>query len=179
MLIGLFYFTTDGHTLKISQRIQTILQSLGHTVVLVSLRERCDVHLETFDIIVVGASIRYGKHHPSVVDFIYRHRAVLNLKPSAFFTVNLVARKSNKNTPETNPYYNTFLRKTQWTPHKKAVFAGKLSYPSYGLLDRWIIRCIMFLTKGPTDLSTVVEYTDWQSVESFAKEIETLAVSTL
>jgi len=30
---------------------------------------------------------------------------------------------------------------------------------------------IMWITKGPTDPSTVKEYTDWQQVESFADSI--------
>jgi menaquinone-dependent protoporphyrinogen oxidase len=51
------------------------------------------------------------------------------------------------------------------------VFAGKLDYPRYGLVDRMVIRLIMLITHGPTDTSTVVEFTDWQRVEAFARRI--------
>jgi menaquinone-dependent protoporphyrinogen oxidase len=94
--------------------------------------------------------------------------------PSAFFSVNIVARKPEKNRPETNPYMKKFLRQIAWRPMLVAVFAGKLDYPRYGFLDRMMIRLIMALTKGPTDPSTVVEFTDWRQVDAFAGQVEEL-----
>jgi len=38
-------------------------------------------------------------------------------------------------------------------------------------MDRNIIRFIMWLTKGPTDPNTKVEFTDWQKVDEFAQQI--------
>jgi menaquinone-dependent protoporphyrinogen oxidase len=112
---------------------------------------------------VIGASIRYGKHSRSIVDFIKGNRQLLDSKASAFFSVNIVARKPGKNTPETNPYLRKFLARTSWRPDQLAVIAGKLDYPRYGFFDRWMIRLIMLLTGGPTDPTTVVEFTDWQA----------------
>lgn len=34
-----------------------------------------------------------------------------------------------------------------------------------------MIRMIMWITKGPTDPKTNIEFTDWCEVEAFAKEI--------
>jgi menaquinone-dependent protoporphyrinogen oxidase len=34
-----------------------------------------------------------------------------------------------------------------------------------------MIRFIMLITDGPTDPSTVIEYTDWGQVEAFAHRI--------
>lgn len=34
-----------------------------------------------------------------------------------------------------------------------------------------MIRFIMWITRGPTDPSTVIEYTDWRAVDAFAREI--------
>jgi menaquinone-dependent protoporphyrinogen oxidase len=62
-----------------------------------------------------------------------------------------------------------FLKKIAWRPKKLAVFAGKLDYPRYGPFDRFMIRFIMLMTKGPTDPGTVVEFTDWQQVEAFGQ----------
>jgi len=61
-----------------------------------------------------------------------------------------------------------FLKQIEWKPKKLAVFAGKLDYQKYGLFDRQMIRFIMWLTKGPTDTKSVIEFTDWNKVEKFA-----------
>jgi len=163
------YSTVDGHTLKICRRLQQLLERAGHQVTLSDLRP--DADLAPFDTIVVGASIRYGKHRPEVARFMRAQRAILERKPSAFFSVNIVARKPNKNTPQTNPYVGKFLRQIGWRPREVAVFAGLLDYPRYGFWDRQVIRFIMFLTRGPTDPISTVEFTDWQQVEAFGRRI--------
>lgn len=165
--ILIVYSTTDGHTLRICERLRGLVEAQGHQVSLVPVAEAADAGLEQYDRIVVGASIRYGKHRPAVVDFMNRNAALLNRKPSAFFSVNVVARKPEKNRPETNPYVRKLLRTLAWRPAQVAVFAGKIDYPRYDFLDRMVIRFIMLLTGGPTDPRSVVEFTDWREVEAF------------
>jgi len=125
----------------------------------------------------VGASIRYGKYRPAVFDFIEANRLVLERMPSAFFSVNVVARKRGKDTPATNPYIRLFERKTTWTPSEVAVFAGKLDYRRYRFWDRQAIRFIMWLTNGPTARATCAEFTDWQEVERFAQRISAMELT--
>jgi len=168
------YSTTDGHTLKICNVIKQTLESLHHQVSLTPVTEMTGEELTPFDKIVVGASIRYGHHAPAVFDFIRRNQAALDSKPNAFFSVNIVARKPNKNTPATNPYLRKFLRRINWKPKHLGVFAGKLNYPIYSFFDRLMIRFIMLITHGPTDPSTVVEFTDWEAVETFARTVAAL-----
>lgn len=127
-----------------------------------------NINLSEFDIVIIGASIRYGKHNKAVYTFIQDNQAVLESKKNAFFSVNIVARKPNKNTPQTNPYLLKFLKHISWKPENLAVFGGKLDYQRYGLFDRYMIRFIMWMTKGDTDLNSVIEYTNWDEVEKFA-----------
>lgn len=169
--IALLYSTVDGHTLKICQRLQELIEKRGHRVTLFSLDEPQRPALDKFDAIVIGASIRYGKHRPNVTHFMRANQALLEAKPSAFFSVNIVARKPHKNRAQTNPYVRKFIRRLGWRPREVAVFAGKLDYPRYGFWDRQIIRFIMLLTRGPTDPRAVVEFTDWSEVERFAEVI--------
>jgi len=161
------YSTVDGHTLRICERLRAVIEREPHRVHVAPVSETADADLESFDKIVIGASIRYGKHRPLVVDFIERNAPLLNRKPSAFFSVNVVARKPEKNQPRTNPYVRKLLRKSAWHPREVAVFAGKIDYPRYGFVDRQVIRFIMLLTRGPTDPRAVVEFTDWGQVEAF------------
>jgi menaquinone-dependent protoporphyrinogen oxidase len=167
--ILIIYSTTDGHTLEICQRLQRLIEQQGHQVTLTSVDDAPDMQLESFDKIVIGASIRYGKHHKRVYDFIKSNKQILDSKPNAFFSVNVVARKPEKNQPETNPYLQKFLRQIAWRPKELAVFAGKIDYQRYRFRDRQMIRLIMWITKGPTDPETVIEFTDWKQVETFGQ----------
>ena len=166
-MILIVYSTTDGHTLKICRVLQQVVEQHGHAVTLADIGVADQLDLPGFDRIVIGASIRYGKHSRQVYEFVRKHRALLDARPNAFFSVNIVARKPEKNQPGTNPYLRKFLRQIDWRPRQLAVFAGKLDYPRYRPFDRMMIRLIMLLTHGPTDPGTVVEFTDWQSVEDF------------
>lgn len=165
--ILIIYSTRDGQTLKICQRLQTIIEQQAQQVTLVSVEEADRVNLQRFDKFVIGASIHYGHHNPQVQTFIERNQSILDSKPNAFFSVNVVARKVEKQSPETNPYLKKFIKRICWKPKQLAVFAGKIDYPSYNLFDRSLIRLIMWMTKGPTDPSAVVEFTDWNQVDAF------------
>jgi len=174
----LAYSTVDGHTLTIGRRLKDRLEARGHSVRLLEIGAAGDeADPAQFDLVVIGASIRYGKYRPAVFAFIEANRAALERKPSAFFSVNVVARKPGKDTPETNPYIRTFRRRTSWTPARIAVFAGKLDYARCGWRDRQVIRFIMWLTGGPTDPATCVEFTDWPAVDGFARELADLGAA--
>ena len=167
--ILIIYSTTDGHTLKICKHLQQIIEHTGNHVTLVNVREAKTLDLKPFDKIVIGASIRYGKHSPEIHDFIDQHLHTLETTPSAFFSVNVVARKPEKRNADTNPYVKKFLKQIPWKPKTLAVFAGKIDYQRYGFWDRNIIRMIMWITKGPTDPMTNIEFTDWEQVEAFGR----------
>jgi menaquinone-dependent protoporphyrinogen oxidase len=167
----ILYSTTDGHTRKICDRLSGVIREAGHETTVRDIAEEPEPDPARFDRVVIGASIRYGKHSPRIVDFIRRHQRALEERPNAFFSVNLVARKPGKDQPQTNPYMRLFLKRIDWRPRDLAVFAGRLDYPRYGWLDRNMIRLIMWMTKGPTDPGTVVEFTDWDRVEAFGRRM--------
>ena len=169
--ILIVYSTTDGHTRRICERLQRVAEGQGHQLTLADLEAGPVPDPGSYDKVVIGARIRHGKHSPRVAEFVNRYRAILESKPSGFFSVNIVARKPEKSRPETNPYVRKFLRQVSWRPRETAVFAGKLDYPKYDFWDRAIIRFIMWLTRGPTDPKTVVEFTDWGQVDAFGLAI--------
>jgi menaquinone-dependent protoporphyrinogen oxidase len=170
--ILIMFSTTDGHTLEICHYLKQVIERNNNNVSLHPIDEEANVDVESFDKIVLGASIRYGKHSKRVYQFIARNLQILESKPNALFSVSLVARKSGKNQPETNPYFRKFLKQISWQPNEMAVFAGKLNYPIYSFWDKQIIRFIMWMTGGPTNPETVIDYTDWQKVESFGLLID-------
>ena len=153
--ILIIYSTTDGHTLTISKTIANYLKTNSNILVTPLINCKKD-DLKNNDVIIIGASIRYGKHNPKVKEFIKNNLMILETKKSAFFTVNVVARKENKNQPETNPYLIKFLKSITWKPDIVDVFAGRLDYPSLNFWDKQIIRLIMYITKGPIDLKKLM-----------------------
>jgi len=168
------YSTVDGQTRRICERLRQLLEARSHQVTLVQMADDHAIDAGPFDKVIIGASVRYGKHRRHVHRFIAENSRKLDTTPNVLFTVNLVARKPEKSTAETNPYLRKLLDELGWRPSHAAVFAGRLDYALYGFWDRQIIRLIMKLTGGPTAPDTKVEYTDWKQVEALAERISAL-----
>ena len=167
--ILIIHSSVDGHTTHICERIRSVRNDLD--IDIISLSKTKNISLNKYEMIVIGASIRYGKYRKELFEFIEKNLNVIHSKKNAFFSVNVVARKAEKNSTDTNPYIEKFLLKTSWKPKIIDVFAGKIEYPKYNLFDRSIIKFIMWITNGPTDTSKTFEFTDWSKVEKFAKNL--------
>ncbi|MDA3978833.1 MULTISPECIES: menaquinone-dependent protoporphyrinogen IX dehydrogenase [Gallibacterium] len=167
----ILYLTHDGQTRKIAEAISA---QLTGQCVMANLLENMNIDLTPYDRVVLGASIRYGKFSPKLYTFIREHKQQLATKKGALYTVNLTARKADKNTPQTNAYTRKLLAKITWQPQLVQVFAGALFYPRYTWFDRTMIRFIMKITGGETDPRKEIEYTDWKQVAKFAQQIEEL-----
>ena len=166
----LIYSSIDGQTFKISEYLREKCKtSLPFEMKPIS--EAKNMSLNEYEIIIIGASIRYGKHSSEIAKLVKNNLEAFNNKKTAFFSVNAVARKPGKDLSSNNPYVIKFLNKTKWKPNIAAVFAGKIDYPKYKFFERMIIRFIMFITKGPTDTSKSYEFTDWLKVDEFASEL--------
>lgn len=71
--ILILYSTTDGHTRDICRRIGQVIEQQGPSVTLASIADNPGIDPAAFDRIMIGASVRYGRHSPLIVDFINRH----------------------------------------------------------------------------------------------------------
>ena len=172
----LLYSSTDGQTKKIILKIAEHLRCAGGECDIRDLNNDKSFNLSAYSKVLIGASVRYGHFNKKLTHFASIHQKQLNNMVSGFIGVNLTARKEEKNTAETNVYVRKFLEKTPWKPTKVGVFAGALLYPRYNGFDRFMIRLIMKMTKGETDTSKEVEYTDWVRVEAFAADFAKIPV---
>ena len=166
----ILYSTVDGHTKDICNYIYKKLKR-RKKVSIISVEDSANYDLSDFEEIVIGASVRYGYHRKNVYKFIQQNIEKLDKVKTAFFSLNLTARKPEKSTPETNPYVIKFLKKVKWEPTIKEVFAGRLDYPSLDTLNKLAILFIMFITNGPKDTSKTYELTDWKKVDNLIKSI--------
>jgi menaquinone-dependent protoporphyrinogen oxidase len=169
----ILYASVDGQTLKICNKLRDVFKQNKQTISLFSINNFNDA-VTNYDKLIIGASIRYGVHNKKVIDFINRNKKELDTIKTAFFSVNLVARKAEKSTPATNPYVIKFFKSIDWTPNIVEVFAGKLDYKKYPFFDRIMIQFIMWMTKGPTNTSTEIEYTNWDKVTAFGEQLKNM-----
>ena len=175
------YSSHDGQTKAIATAIATAMSETLDCE-LRDLEQAGDIDLNAYQAVAIGAAVRYGHFPRALYRFASDHTSQLNTMPSAFFAINLTARKPEKRTPQTNGYTRKFLLSTPWKPAQCVVFAGALRYPRYGWLERKMIKMIMKMTGGETDTTKEVEYTDWQQVDRFARDfarfVSTLAKET-
>ena len=71
--ILILFSTTDGHTVSICNRIGEILSATG-SVIISSLEDISQIELENADKVLVGASIRYGKHNKNLFSFSRKYK---------------------------------------------------------------------------------------------------------
>ena len=173
--IGFIYSTVDGHTVTICERLATLAEKRGLQAQLIELTPDLPIDLKTLDQIVIGASIRYGKHRPEVTQFVKENSEALRAMHGCFFSVNAVARKPDKRQADTNPYVRKFLASVDWQPAVIGIFGGRINYSMYRFWDRIMIRLIMRMTKGPTALDSDVDFTDWAEVDAFGEAVFELA----
>ena len=169
----IIYSTVDGQTLKICNKLKEQFEEQNQDISLFSIDDFKE-EISNYDKIIIGASIRYGVHNKSIIEFINKNKRELDTKKTVFFSVNLVARKPEKNAPDTNPYVIKFFKNIDWNPTVVEVFAGNLDYQKYPFFDRIMIQFIMWMTKGPTDSKAKIEYTNWDRVKAFGKKISNL-----
>ena len=169
----ILYSSVDGQTLKICNKILDVFEQYDQKVALYSIDD-FNEDLTHYDKLIIGASIRYGVHNKKVIEFINNNKEQLDAIKTAFFSVNLVARKPEKSSPDTNPYVIKFFKTIDWTPTIVGVFAGKLDYKKYPFFDRIMIQFIMWMTKGPTNSNAEIEYTNWDRVTEFGIQLKDL-----
>ena len=173
--ILILYASHDGQTKKIADRLAA--QALGgrRKVDLFDLEEATPSEslIEQADLIVVAAAIRYGNPLKSADAFLTVYTRSLLHKPLVLLSINLTARKPEKRTSETSVYLRKWIARHQLQPLFAEAIAGRLDYPSYGPFDRFMIRLIMKMTKGPTDPKAQIEFTDWHQVRAIADRLVT------
>jgi len=171
--VALYYATRDGQSRRIAEHIfsrlaenETLAPPQG-----LAMTPPASADLAAASVIVLVAAVRYGKHLPEADRFLAAYRSLASPPPLALASVNLTARKPAKTTASGNVYLRKMIARHRLAPFVAVAFAGRLDYRRYGWLDRQIIRFIMLLTRGPTDLETSVEYTSWPAVDEFAARI--------
>ena len=175
--VMVLYLSRNGHTARVARAVAAGVVAAGGRAERMDLveAEREGLDWSAYDVIAVGAPVLYGNYDRRVYDFVATHKAVLDARPNSFFNVSVVARVPAKATVEGNRYMQKFLELSAWKPKDLKVVAGKVDYPRWPWHERKMIQLIMKITHGPTDPSTVIDYTDWNDVAKYGGHLLTLA----
>jgi menaquinone-dependent protoporphyrinogen oxidase len=164
------YHSAEGQTAQICSHIGDVLREEGVTVELATT----DVAPapDDFDGVIVGDSIHAGEHSKQLTAYLTQHVAALNAMPAALFQVSLTsADDSPESAAEAGALVAKLLDATGFDPDLVARFAGAIAYTRYGWMKRRLMHQIMKRSGGETDTSRDHEYTDWDAVEGFARDV--------
>lgn len=168
------FHTVEGQTAKVAARIAETLRAAGVTVELRPVT--ADPSPGVFDAVVLGDSIHAGRHSKHLERYVRRHLEVLNAEPSALFQVSLTsANPDERHTADARRMVDELVHRTGFSPRAVGMFAGAVAYTKYGPMKRRLMRWIVKRERGDTDTSRDFEYTDWDAVDAFAREVLTLA----
>ncbi|HZR11519.1 MAG TPA: flavodoxin domain-containing protein [Myxococcales bacterium] len=172
------YGSTDGQTRRIAERMAAVLVSQGLEAEIVdSAKAPADLAPGDFDAALVLGSVRMGKHQQALADFVGKFRVELDAIPNAFISVSLSAGRNKPSAQrEVAKTFQHFIDRTGWRPNAQVAVAGALPYSRYSLRIRLVMKFISWMTGGDTDTSRDYEYTDWESVEDFARRFASALV---
>jgi menaquinone-dependent protoporphyrinogen oxidase len=176
--ILIVYGTTDGHTRKIAQVVAENLRA-----------QRCSVDVldaagmlrrlspESYDGVIVAASVHIGDYQRTVANWVRTHAQMLNLLPTAFLSVCLaVVEQGTRPRQEVLRIMRRFLERCGWRPTITKMVAGALPYTRYGWLKRLMMKRIVAKAGGDSDTTRDYEYTDWNDLRAFSRDFAELAV---
>jgi len=161
------YATHEGQTAKVAERLSSTLDELGHDVAVRDLSQTTDVAVGEYDAVLVGSPVNNRKHLPEVVAFVEENREAIAALPNAFFQLSLASLWGER---EANRFVANLTEETGWQPDRVGLFAGAVAYTQYDLPTRLLFKLVSAVTTGDTDTSRDYEYTDWEGVETFARE---------
>lgn len=174
--ILIVYATRYGQTGKVARFVADCLTRRGGDVTLLNANELPGhatlPHNQTprsFDGVIVGGSIAFGRHQRSIARFVTTHRDALNTMPTAFMSISGSAADPGE--PGRAPAHravDSFLRATGWTPGRIELVGGAIAYTHYNPLVRFMMKRISASEGRPTDTSRDYEFTDWEALGRFA-----------
>ena len=166
------YASTHGHTAKIATRIAEALEHAGAPVDLRRADRKDDPSPSDYAAVIAGGSIHAGHHQRELVAWLRSHATSLGAMPSAFFSVSLsAADDTDEARAQARKYVDDFVEETGWTPRRTASFAGALQYLEYDFFTRLLIKMMMHKGGHPTDSSQDYDYTDWDAVWAFGRDV--------
>jgi menaquinone-dependent protoporphyrinogen oxidase len=159
------YGTTEGQTRKIAEWTAKRIRERGHQAKLLdSASLESDLDLDTYDAIIIAASVHQECHQEEITNFVIAHRETLNTKSSAFISVSLSAVLEGA---EAQKYVDHFVSVTGWRPRRTLLLGGALRLTEYDYFQEQIVKFIVMKRSGAASTARDREFTDWHALAGF------------
>ena len=174
--ILIVYGTTDGHTRKVAQVLAEHFRAhLCSVDLLDAAGPYRRLSPESYDGVIVAASVHIGDYQRAVNRWVREHTALLGAMPTAFVSVSLgVLEPGIKPRQELLRIMRRFLDRCGWRPTITKMVAGALPWTRYGWLKRLMMKRIVAKAGVGIDTSRDYEYTDWDDLRNFARDFARL-----
>lgn len=170
------YHTVEGQSAKIAERIGKTMRADGADVQVSDVSDAPSP--AEFDAVVLGDSIHVLKHSRALKHYLKKHVSVLNTMPAAIFQVSLTSAGTDaEHESVARGMVDDLLVEFGFDPDAVGLFAGAVMYTKYGWIKRKIVKSIVAKEGGDTDTSRDFEYTDWDAVDDFARDVLRLATA--
>jgi menaquinone-dependent protoporphyrinogen oxidase len=121
-----------GQTRTLAHALATRLRARGHTVDIACARDVSLPPPASYDAVILGSRIELGHHAPEIIDYIREHRAELETRPSAFYSVSLAAAVPFAGV-DPRGYLLKMFRELDWVPDHAVAF-GRVGTPQVSQL---------------------------------------------
>ena len=170
------YASTHGHTAKIAARVADAIRGEGVDVDLRDVADADQAYPESYDLVVVAASIHKEHHQKQIVEWVASRREGLLDGRNVFLSVSLsAAEDTDEALAAPQRCIDMFCDESGWIPQRTERIAGCLQYREYDVFTRQLMRLLMRHMHHPTDASRDYDYTDWDALDRLGRELAATA----
>ncbi len=164
MKILIAYGTTEGQTRKIVEAVAEQIGALGHAIELFDTSGLpAGLHPESFDKIIIAASVHEERHQDAVEIFVMANIEKLQAKQTLFLSVSLAAAFEGQSA-DAQGYVDRFVEAVGWRPTRSLLVAGALRHGEYGYYKEQILKHVVLEDRNLEDPESDHEFTDWESL---------------
>lgn len=165
------YASGFGTTIGVAEAIAETARDAGWCVHLANMGER--LQPETFDLVILGAPIRYDRWFVEARNFVRHHYAALSqTRTTAFFTCLTLSRSNRASRSQAEHYARKIASLLPGTDAQRiGKFAGMLDFAKFPLIQRPIARLLMAALRVREG-----DYRDWAAIEAWTQASLSLSV---
>jgi menaquinone-dependent protoporphyrinogen oxidase len=156
------YATKTGTTAEIAKIIAEVLMEQGVQVELMAVNNVKSV--SGYDAVVLGSAVRVGAWLPEAVKFVDQHRAALNQRPLALFTVHGNNRGGDETSRTNREAYLAAVR-GKVKPRSEIFFDGQIDLERMSLVERMMTKAVK---------AEIGDFRDWPAIRAWAAELPAL-----